>query len=107
MSNLIEIDADEPVDALTVRLVGVEYTVTPPKVALALKMHREVLNVEKGGGDPVSSIGTWLESAVGKRDAKKILARLDDPADRLDIPHIMSLIKAIMTYSVEGNPPTS
>ena len=41
-----------------------------------------------------------------KADAKKVMARLDDPADALDIDHIFELLKGVMEHTNGARPTT-
>lgn len=107
MTKRIVIEA-EPVEKITVSLVGKDYLLTPPKGALGLGLARRAEeakaagNVEAIWGEVIS----WLTSAVGAKQAARIQARLDDPADLLDIIHIVNLMERV-TEAVTGSPTSS
>lgn len=95
MTKRIVIEA-EPRESLTVSLVGVDYVIDPPKGSYALKLARRAK--ELGGGDVDASWGMvedWVKRAFGAKQSKKVLARIMDDDDDLDIIHIMKLIEAI------------
>lgn len=95
----------EPLGAVEVRLVGVEYLAKTPKAALALSLLRDV---QGATNDPVALlevISSWLEMAFGTEVRDSILARLNDPGDALDIPHITRLMQAL-TEKATATPTT-
>ena len=88
-----------------VDLVGRRYTLTPPKAALAMKA---AIRAKTAGDDPtllMESIMEWVRSALGDDGAADVTARLDDPADRLDIEHLTALMGKVQEATT-GNPPT-
>jgi hypothetical protein len=102
---LISIAAAERTPIL-VDLVGTRYQVTPPKSAIALRL---AVTAKTSGDDPQAMLDVldmWLVAAMGKSTAKKIRARMDDPADALDFEHLMKLVEAV-TSAAAGNPTTS
>lgn len=95
-----------PRTVLDVDLVGVHYSVNPPKAALALKM---AMDSKLTGEDPsilMNTLDEWLVQAVGPEVTKDIHARLDDPADDLDVSHLMQLMEAVLSEMSE-RPTTS
>lgn len=93
--------SDEPI---TVNLVGKTYLAHPPKTTLAMKL----ANGMDGSSDPEFILGRveeYLVMTFGPKEGKKIRARLDDPDDQLDIPHIMTLMEKIT--EVSSGTPTS
>lgn len=104
MSKAITIDA-EPVEPITVRLVGKPYVLTPPKGSLGLKLARRAK--ELGDADGMAMWGEiegWLAAAVGPKQAKAISKRLDDPEDLLDVKHVISLMQQVMKQVTQGDP---
>lgn len=109
MPQRIDIEA-EPREDVQVKLVGTEYLVKPPKGSTAINMAKQAAEAEKD--DSASSsvksfelIEDWINRAFGKNQAKKIHARLNDPDDELDIPHIMQLVNKLSEITT-GNPTT-
>lgn len=99
----IKIEAT-PKAVLDVELVGVHYSVTPPKAALALRL--AVAAKQSGEDDPgsvVDTLNAWLLMAMGEEQEKAIQARIEDPKDALDIDHLMMLMEAVIEES-SGNP---
>lgn len=100
----IVIEAEAP-QTLAIDLVGVRYNIVPPKAALAMRMAR---NAEKARTNPelaVAELDSWIGHAFGKKGAKDIQKRLEDPADALDIIHIAKLMEAL-AERLSGNPTT-
>lgn len=85
-----------PRKSYDVSLVGIDYKLTPPKSALALKMANQTRNGADGATDVVDSIYTWVRSAFGPTQSKAIIKRLDDPEDLLDIEHLTQLMQKVM-----------
>lgn len=111
---IIEIEAEE-VEPIGVKLVGVEYLLTPPKTAIMMDM-AEVLSdkkfdpkdpekMGKAGGKAMESLNAWLIQAFGKEGHKEIRKRLKDPGDLLDWKHLMKLMTQVSEV-VSGDPTT-
>ena len=106
MTKRIVIEA-EPRESITIDLVGVEYVVEPPKGAYGLKLARQAKELD-GTSDVDAQWGIvegWVQKAFGPKQSKKVLARIMDDDDDLDIVHIMSLIGKIAEYTTAN--PTS
>lgn len=106
-TDLIRIEA-EPRPTILVELVGVEYSVSPPKAALALKLsvHSKQAMDSKDPEQMDRAMQEWIATAFDPETAEKVRARLDDPRDALDMPHIGQLMRAVMEATT-GNPTTS
>lgn len=95
-----------PREPITVDLVGMEYLLDPPKSTYAIKLARRA----KEAGDDTDAqwgiIEGWVTRAFGAKQGKKVLERLDDEDDDLDVPHIMNLIEQLAEVTTE-NPTTS
>lgn len=92
-----------PQSSLLVRLVGVEYTARPPKAALALSLLGDVKGANNDPEKLLDVLSAWLEMTFGTEVKDEINARLSDAGDRLDIPHVAELMRAL-TEQVTGNP---
>jgi type IV pilus biogenesis protein CpaD/CtpE len=92
-----------PQSTLPVRLVGVEYTARPPKAALALSLLGDVKGANNDPEKLLNILSSWLEMTFGTEVKDEINARLADPGDQLDIPHVAELMHALMEQ-VTGNP---
>jgi len=93
----------EPRKTLEVDLVGQTYKVTAPKAALGLKI---AIRAKQSGDDPglmMDAVEEWVVKAFGKSAAKKVLARVDDENDDLDIQHLMKLMEAVIEATT-GDP---
>lgn len=125
---MIEIEADE-VEPLNVKLVGKMYQINPPKTAMSLAMAENMMgradvfdmkNEEKLpkaerekrekrrtkiAREAQRLLNDWVIQAFGAEGAKEIQARLADPTDKLDTPHLMKLMTAV-SEEVTGNPTT-
>lgn len=95
----------EPSKPLTVTLGEKSYTVRPIKTTLGIAMAQRFQNVGKDLDKLNSGVDSVITTIFGKTDALKIKKRLEDPADDLDIPHIVDLMKALVERST-GNPTT-
>lgn len=90
---------------LTVDLVGVEYKVRVPKSAIALVLAKDM---KEAGDDPEAlqvAMGRWARVLFGKENGNKIMKRMTDPEDDVDIDDLGEVIKQIMETT--GNPTTS
>lgn len=100
----IVIDA-EPVETMDVKLVGVDYKITPPKTSLLMEVTDKMQG--KNEEDVTSEdLYRFVDLMFTKGDATKVKKRLGDPKDRLDIDHVMTLLDKIME-AVQPNPTTS
>lgn len=97
--------AAEPRSVLPIRLVGVEYSIVPPKNAFTLELASRTtdddLRTAKATHDLIYS---WIDQAF-RDDAPKVRERLADPLDDLDLDHIMLLIQRVVEAQ-SGNPTT-
>lgn len=103
--NMINITAD-PREPVPVTLVGMEYSIKPPKAALALKLAVRAKAAENDPGSMMEAVDQWIAIAFGKVGSKKIQARLESDEDDLDFPHIMQLMEALVEQTT-GNPTSS
>lgn len=99
MSIVISAEERSKVD---VTLVGIDYKVKPPKMAVLAVVAKAAT---KGTDDAAAMVG-HIESLVklmfGK-DSGKVLARLEDVDDDLDYSHVMACAEKIMEVST-GDP---
>lgn len=100
----IVIDA-EPAETLDVKLVGVDYKITPPKTSLLMQVTDKMQGKEE---EDVTSedLYRFVDLMFTNTDAVKVKKRLNDPKDALDIDHVMSLLDKLME-AVQPNPTTS
>lgn len=96
----------EPKAQVQVELVGHTYTVSPPKAALALRIGVTAKQVDNDPSVMYEAILDWLRAALNKRDYGRVVSRLDDPEDLLDIDHIALLIEKVSEHAA-GNPTSS
>lgn len=91
-------------DPFRVNLVGREYTFHPVKTWFTMRMAQAA---KTAGDDPLAMLAAleeWLRHGLGQDGAAQVVARLDDPGDRLDLEDVMKLMEA--TLKVDDNPPT-
>jgi hypothetical protein len=89
------IASDEPI---TVNLVGKTYLAHPPKTTLTIKLSQGM----EDSKDPefmLSRLHEYLTLTFGAKEAGKIMKRLDDADDPLDVRHIMELMEKITEVS--------
>lgn len=98
--------AAEPREPITVNLVGEEYLVDPPKGTYGIKLAQRAKEAGEDTEANWSVVEGWVQRAFGKKQAKKVLERLMDDDDDLDIPHIMKLIEAL-AEAITGDPTMS
>ena len=100
----IVIDA-EPVETLDVKLVGMDYKITPPKTSMLMQVTDKMQG--KAEEDVTSEdLYRFVDLMFTKVDAGKVKKRLGDPKDALDIDHVMNLLDKLME-AVQPNPSTS
>lgn len=87
-----------------VSLVGQDYMVRPPKMAVLAVVAKAAA---KGTGDAAQMVGHVenLVKLMFGNDSKKVLARLENPEDDLDYTHIMECAEALIEETTED--PTS
>lgn len=95
----------EPPKPFTVNLLGTEYTVRPIKMSMGLTLAGKFQNASKDGLAAQKAVTDLVKLMFGPTDAKKVSARLTDPADDLDYPHIVTLMEALVEKTT-GNPTT-
>lgn len=102
----MEINA-EPRKPFNLTLVGEEYMVFPPKTMMSMLLAKASKSSDGGTdvGQFYEGLSHWLTAAFGRKVAPKVIKRLEDPEDDLDIDHIMQLIEK-MTEGATGNPTT-
>ena len=103
--NMISIEAD-PRAPVVINLVGLEYTVKPPKTALAMKLAIAAKQAEDDPTSMMAAVDQWISLAFGKTNAAKIQKRLESNDDDLDFPHIMKLKESLIELAT-GNPTSS
>lgn len=97
--------AVNPVEPITVELVGVEYVVEPPKAMLGIIMAQKIDLAGENIDKVMDEMHAWLKVAMGPKQAKKVMERLNDMDDKLDIAHVSQLMR-LLTEEVAGNPTT-
>jgi len=95
--------AAKPRKPISAELVGVDYLVTPPKSTVAIAIAERAKGADNDPGALMAELNNWITIAFGKTQAKKVLARLQDPADELDVPDVMELMQKI-AEAVTPNP---
>lgn len=104
MADSIVINAS-PSKPVAVTLVGVDYKVKPPKMAV-LAAVAKVASQQKGKDADSSAVITHIENIVKlmfNRQAAGVLRRLADPEDDLDYQQIMDTAEAVIEAQT-GNP---
>ena len=91
-------------DAQRVNLVGQIYEFHPVKTWFTMKIAQAAKAAESDPMAMLDALREWLRQGFGDDGAAAILARLDDPADPLDLGDLMRLMEA--TLKVDDNPPT-
>ena len=90
--------------AQRVNLVGQIHTFHPVKTWFTMRIAQAAKAVESDPLAMLDALREWLRQGFGDDGAAAILARLDDPADPLDLGDLMRLMEA--TMKVDDNPPT-
>lgn len=108
MSENIDIQA-VPRNVLPITLVGKKYNIKPPKASFAIRMAKQAKKFDDDPSLMLETLEGWMSRAfsVKKGDYEAVLARLDDPEDELDVPHIAQLMEAVTEKQMGGNPTTS
>jgi hypothetical protein len=89
---------------IPVDLVGVHYDLIPPKAAFSLRIAQRAQEADKDVTILMEVLTSWMVAAFGDKQAAKIMARLDDPDDQLDFPHLLTLLQKVVELGVN---PTS
>jgi hypothetical protein len=92
--NRISISAP-PRDSVSVDLVGTEYLVKPPKSTIAIAFAERVKTAGDDPGALMREVEGYIVIAFGKAQATKVMKRLQDDGDDLDIPQIIELIQKL------------
>lgn len=95
-----------PSKTLSVELVGVEYMVKPPKMAVLAVIAKAAGNKGKGDGQSTIAHIENLVKIMFKSSAERVLERLADPLDELDYQDIMNTAEAVIEANT-GNPTSS
>jgi hypothetical protein len=88
---------------IPIALVGKPYSLTPPKATLAIKL---AIDAQKAGDDPKAmwdALIEWVDMGFSATERDAITARLNDPRDELDIPHLNELMEKVLELQT-GNP---
>lgn len=94
-----------PREEIPLTLVGVKYTIVPPKSNFALKMAYQAKTSKDDPTQVVDSLFDWVRKAF-RDQADAVLARLDDDGDDLDIDHLTQLMQKVLERGSGGNPTT-
>jgi hypothetical protein len=91
--------------SIDIELVGIEYTVRPPKASVAVFLSQALKDAGEDAEKLLDGLEKWNLVLFGKEIGPKVTERLKDPDDDLDIPDVVELISAVMETSGE-NPTT-
>ena len=94
-----------PSKTLSVELVGIEYMVKPPKMAVLAVVASAASAKGSGGQQTIKHIENLIK-IMFKNSAEKVLARLADPDDELDYQDIMNTAEKVIEANT-GNPTSS
>jgi hypothetical protein len=90
--------------SIPVELVGIHYDLIPPKAAFSLRIAQRAQDADKDVSQLLNILGSWMTAAFGEKQSARIMARLDDPDDLLDFPHLLQLLQKVVELGVN---PTS
>lgn len=101
-------------DPITLTLVGEEYTVYPLKPSAMISLIEEIdgmqnMNEEdvENNLEAIGNISNTLVRLFREDDRDRILTRLEDFTDPLDLAHLMEVMNKLSEISQEdNNPPT-
>lgn len=102
-SGMITISAESR-EVIPVELVGEVYEVSTPKTVLAIRVAKAAQDA-KDMSSLMDSLNDWVVAAFGPKSGAKVMARMEDPEDDLDMMHIVQLVQALMARTT-GNPTT-
>lgn len=104
---IIDIEADD--NDIPVRLVGHDYIAHKPKAMLAIRLGERVNAQSLDMNDLpalVETMNEFMRLIFGTETGAAIMARLEDPDDKIDLPHLQRLVNRIVEVTT-GRPPTS
>ena len=90
---------------IPVKLVGKEYTATPPKALISMEFAEKAQEAGEDVKALTSALWEWLDVTFGEAQSSEIQNRLRDPKDAIDFEHVMELMKLI-TEQATPNPTT-
>lgn len=93
--------------SITVNLVGEEYQAYPPKPLVMAEFSRQAEKTGASVNEQIAQFEKTVAALFDKKDAAKVLKRLGDPQDALDVDHIMKLMQALTEYADKDRPTTS
>lgn len=93
-----------PQTELTVNLLGTEYTIVPPKAAMAINVAMLASQEGSDAMQVIQALYRWLDKAFGQ-NSEAVKERLMSEDDELDLGHIVNLIKGVIEKQT-GNPTT-
>lgn len=101
-------------DPITLTLIGEEYTVYPLKPSAMISLIEEIdgmqnMNEEdvENNLEAIGNISNTLVRLFREDDRDRILTRLEDFTDPLDLAHLMEVMNKLSEISQEdSNPPT-
>lgn len=102
--DVFEINA-EPRETVKVKLVGVMYDVYPPKMSFTLAIASRADQFEDSPSETQKMVDEWVRAAFGDEAGDSVMDRLEDPADDLDVMHIIKLMEHMVEVQTEN--PTS
>jgi len=104
---IIDIEADS--NDIPVRLVGQDYIAHRPKAMLAIRLGERVNAASLDMNDLpalVETMNEFMRLIFGTETGALIMARLEDPDDKIDLPHLQQLVNRMVEVTT-GRPPTS
>lgn len=103
------IDIEDESEPITVNLIGQQYIAYRPKSMLAIRLG-ERINASPLDTTNLSMLVEAMKEFMvlmfGTVNADLIMERLEDPDDRLDLPHLQRLVNRMVEVTT-GRPPTS
>lgn len=85
----------QPATTVTVDLVGKEYVIDAPKTTSGLIVAERMQEAKDDPQLLMVELRNWVDATFGEKQGAKVWARLFDPKDQLDIPHISELIQQL------------
>lgn len=95
--------AAKPRKPIPVELVGTDYVITPPKSTIAIAIAERAKGADNDPAALMAELNNWITIAFGKTQAKKVIARLNDANDDLDVTDVMELMQKV-AEAVTPNP---
>jgi hypothetical protein len=80
---------------IPVNFVGIDYEAKRPKAIMAIRLGERISNAGEDVEEVIQDLTNFAELVFGEEIGKEVMARMEDPNDDLDLPHLIQLVTAL------------